>query len=63
MPYKKISERFCPCINDFVREYIADTDADLENLPKSGTGSTGVSLESGKVKAVNTQGDWVNFGG
>lgn len=45
-------------------EFIADTDADLKNLPEcTGTGSTAVSLESGKVMVVNTQGEWVEFGG
>lgn len=64
MAWKLISTNFCPCLNECKNEYIADTDADLENLPKcSGTGSTAVSLESGKVKVVNTNGEWVDFGG
>ena len=45
------------------REYICDTDADFANLPEACTGSTAVSLESGKVMVVNTSGEWVAFGG
>lgn len=63
MAWKKIAENFCPCINGCKCEYIADTDADLENLPAAGTSSTAVSLESGKIKVVNTNGEWVDFGG
>ena len=64
MAIKLISSSYCGCIEDNQKEYIADKDADLENLPEcSGTGSTAVSLESGKVMVVNTQGEWVAFGG
>lgn len=64
MGIKLISSSYCGCIEDNQKEYIVDTDADLEKLPKcSGTGSCAVSLESGKVKVVNTQGEWVVFGG
>ena len=46
-----------------LREYIVDTDADFANLPKSDPSSTAVSLESGRIMVVNTQGKWVEFGG
>lgn len=46
------------------REYLVDTDADLENLPECPIpGSTAVSIASGKIKVVNTKGKWVDFGG
>lgn len=45
------------------KEYLCDTDADFENLPESTPGSAAVSIESGKVYVVNTQGEWVPFGG
>lgn len=64
MAIKLIEMKYHSCMDDCKCEYITDTDADLENLPKcTGTGSTAVSLESGRVKAVNTQGKWVEFGG
>lgn len=64
MAIKMIEETHGACWNDRKRKYIADTDADLENLPACAyTGSTAVSLESGRVMVVNTQGKWVEFGG
>ena len=43
------------------REFIVDTDADFENLPKACTGSAAISLASGNVRVVNTSGEWVPF--
>lgn len=64
MAYKMVSRDYNSCCNDYKCEYIADTDADLENLPECNrVGSTAVSLESGRIKVVNTQGEWVEFGG
>lgn len=64
MAIKLVEKNYCACQDDYKYEYIADTDADLENLPEcSGTGSTAVSLASGKVMVVNTRGEWVVFGG
>lgn len=63
MAIKIIEGKYCGYQDDYIREYVADTDADLETLPKCCTGSTAVSLESGKVVVVNTQGNWVAFGG
>lgn len=64
MAIKLVKMKYHSCMDDCVKEYIADTDADLSNLPEcTGTGSTAVSLESGKVMVVNTQGKWVEFGG
>lgn len=47
--------------NEPPKEFICDTDADFENLPKACTGSTAVSIQSGKIKVVNTSGEWVFF--
>ena len=64
MAIKLIKMTYKSCMDDCRYEYLADTDTDLDNLPKcSGTGSTAVSIESGKVMVVNTQGEWVVFGG
>lgn len=63
MAHKLVDRKYCACLDDYKCEFIVDTDADLENLPQAGTGSTAVSLESGKVMVVNTQGNWVVFGG
>lgn len=45
------------------KEFLCDTDADLANLPECAPGSSAVSIESGTVKAVNTEGAWVPFAG
>lgn len=64
MAYKMVARDYNCCGNNYKCEYIADTDADLENLPECDcVGSTAVSLESGRVMVVNTQGKWVEFGG
>lgn len=43
-------------------EYIRDTDADIDNLPKSDAGSTAMVVESGKIFMVNASGEWKPFG-
>ena len=48
--------------DEVIKEYLCDTDADFASLPESDPGSMAVSIESGKVQAVNTQGQWVPFG-
>ena len=63
MAIKLMLREYRVWMDDYKHEYICDTDADLANLPEcTGTGSTAVSLESGKVMVVNTQGEWVVFG-
>ena len=57
-----ISSVYCPSIDDYKREYMVDSEADFENLPQSGAGSTAVS-PSGDVQVVNASGEWVEFGG
>ena len=63
MASKFIKAEYRMCLNDYYYEFVCDTDADFASLPKCGTGSTAVSLESGKVKVVNASGEWVAFGG
>lgn len=64
MAYKLTNKTFCPYSNGYVKEFICDTDADVAALPTDVcTGSTAVSIESGKVFIVNTSGEWVPFGG
>lgn len=64
MAIKMVNRNYCAFTDVYKYEYIADTDADLDNLPECpGTGSTAVSIESGKVMVVNTKGEWVVFGG
>lgn len=59
MAYKRINDSY---VNGCRKEYICDTDADFANLPEACTGSTAVSLESGKVYVVSTFGNWIPFG-
>lgn len=64
MAIKLISRKYYACMNDNKKEYVVDYDSDFANLPEcTGTGSTAVSIESGKVMVVNTDGQWVAFGG
>ena len=63
MAHKLIGETLCPYTIEKRKEFICDTDTDFTNLPECVAGSTAVSLESGTVKVVNTQGEWVTFGG
>lgn len=61
MAIKVINREYCPYLGDMQYEYICDTDADFASLPKCCTGSTALSIQSGKVQMVNTQGEWVAF--
>ena len=63
MGHKIIDKRFIPLTNQVMYDYIIDTDEDVANLPQSPVGSNAVSLASGTVFVVNTQGEWVAFGG
>lgn len=64
MAIKLVSREYCECVDDYKKQYIADTDSDLSKLPTgSCVGSTAVSIASGKVMVVNTSGKWVTFGG
>ena len=63
MAYKLIKEDYCAFANAQIREYLCDTDADFGSLPACCTGSSAVSIETGNVRVVNTNGEWVAFGG
>lgn len=63
MAIKLIKHEYCPHNDEYMKEYLCDTDADFQNLPKCGTGSTAVSIASGTIKIANTAGEWVTFGG
>ena len=67
MAFKLIGARKAPFdgdgVDEVIKEFLCDTDADFESLPECDPGSSAVSIESGNVKVVNTQGQWVPFGG
>ena len=63
MAFKLINEAYSLACNSTLQEFLCDTDSDFASLPKCSTGSTAVSIESGAVMVVNTQGKWVSFGG
>lgn len=63
MAWKLIDIRVNPLTNKKHREYICDTDADFESLPKAHAGDTAVSAATGNVYVVNATGEWVKFGG
>lgn len=61
MAYKVVEIEYRSCMDDFVKKYVVDSDADFATLPKSAPTSTALS-PSGKVQMVNASGDWVAFG-
>lgn len=62
MAYKIVGEKYCAYRDAEVLEIICDTDADFASLPAAPTGSMAVSIASGKLRCVNTAGEWVAFG-
>ncbi len=60
---KLVNREWCASVDGYKCEYIVDTNADFENLPKCCTGSTALSVESGDIMVVNASGEWVKFGG
>ena len=63
MAYKLVNTEWCPTLNDYQRDYIADTESDVATLPESCTGSSALIVESGKVYVVNASGAWSVYGG
>lgn len=61
MGVRLICSTLCSTENKFRREFICDTDADFADLPESATGSTAVSIESGNIRMVDTNGEWKPF--
>lgn len=61
MAYKQIAPTYeCEAPK---KEFVLDTDADVELLPPCGAGSTAISVASGKVFMKNASGQWKEFGG
>lgn len=60
MAIKLINSEYCACVNDYRKEFICDSDADFNNLPKCCVGSTALST-SGAIRMVNASGEWVPF--
>ena len=63
MAIKMTGQTYCKCVEDYVREFICDTAADLANLPECCTKSTALVIATGDVFVVNASGEWVKFGG
>lgn len=62
MAIKMIHREWCPYSEDFRKEFIADAEADVADLPECCTGSTALISDGGKVYIVNASGEWVEFG-
>lgn len=45
------------------REFICDTESDVENLPQCMCGATALVVETGDAYVVNASGVWVKIGG
>ena len=60
---KLVNMEWRRCLKDFQHDYIADTEADVPNLPKCCTGSSALVVESGNIYMVNASGVWALYGG
>lgn len=63
MAIKLMDRKVCPVTNTEQREFLCDTENDVESLPECNTGSTAVVIASGNVYMVNASGEWALFGG
>ena len=52
-----------PIVPGYQCECIADTEADVDNLPKCSAGSTALVVSTGNLYMVNASGEWKLFGG
>lgn len=62
MAIKRTKREFCVCTGEYLCEFFLDTEADVEELPKCGTGSTALVTATGNVYVVNASGAWAKFG-
>lgn len=61
---KLVARKHARCsVDRDVCEYIADTEADVVDLPKAYPGSTCIVVASGNAYMVNASGEWALFGG
>lgn len=63
MAYKLVNEEWCPTLSDYQRDYIADAESDVVNLPQCCSGSSALVVESANVYVVNASGVWALYGG
>lgn len=61
MAYKQIAPTYeCEAPR---KEFVMDSDADLQDLPECGSGSVAISVAPGNVWMKNASGKWAIFGG
>ena len=63
MAIKLVDQEWSPHLDAYIREYIVDAEADVENLPISCVGSTALVVSSATIYMVNASGEWATFGG
>lgn len=63
MAIKQTACEYCSSQDDFVKEFICDTEADVATLPSCCAKSTAMVADTGNVYIVNASGQWVLFGG
>lgn len=61
MAFKQVDYHFT-ANGFFVKEFIVDSDADFENLPKCDPASEALNPHNGKLYMVDASGNWVEFG-
>ena len=62
MAIKWYGEEWCLGANDYSKEFILDTEADVAELPKCCPGSCALVCSTANVYIVNASGVWVKFG-
>lgn len=63
MAIKLVNREYSSCLNAYQCDYIADTEADVADLPECCAGSSALVVESGAIYMVNASGDWAVYGG
>lgn len=61
MAIKLIRTEYANELKDYTKEFIADTNEDADNLPKSAPGSTCIVVKSASVRIVGADGEWKPF--
>lgn len=63
MAIQRINREWCAYSEGYRDEFIADTEADVANLPACCAGSSALVSATGKIYMVNASCQWVEFGG
>lgn len=63
MAIQMTNKKYSAYLDNYQYDFIADTDADVKDLPQCCPGSTALVVESGTAYMVNASGSWAVLGG